>query len=79
MAQITIDVPEDTQRKAKMLNVELKILLAKILKERIDELDEVERYKTIISKSKATERDVEELSDEINTAMWEYHKKKYNL
>jgi|GEM_PF-4849784 len=79
MVQITIDVPDELRQRAKMLNVELSFLVAKILGERIKEFDEIERFKKIISKSKATDKDVEELSDKINTAMWEHHKKKYNL
>ena len=67
------------ERRAKILNIELKLLLVKIAKERVDELEEIERFERSVRKSKLTEKDVEEISDKINTAMWEYHKKKYNL
>ena len=55
------------------------MLILKVLREKLEELEEIEGFKRSISKSKLTEKDVEELSDKINTAMWEYHKKKYNL
>lgn len=79
MVQITIDVPDELKQRAKMLNVELSFLIAKILGERLKEFDEIERFRQSIAKSKFTDKDVEELSDKINTAMWEHHKKKYNL
>ncbi len=74
MAEIIVEVPEELERRAKILNIELKLLLVKIAKERVDELEEIERYEKIVSKSKATEKDVEELSDKINTSMWKSKK-----
>lgn len=79
MVQITIDVPEELERKARLLNIKLSLWAAKVLKEQLEEALEIERFKKSIAKSKLTEKDVEKLSDETNTAMWEYHKKKYNL
>ncbi|MBI2632011.1 hypothetical protein HYW75_03335 [Candidatus Pacearchaeota archaeon] len=74
MVQITIDVSEEIERKAKMLNIELSLLIAKMLKDRLNEIEEAEQFKKSIEKSKLTENDVEELSNKINTAMWEHHK-----
>ena len=79
MVRITVDVPDELEREARMLKIELSILAAKMLKEKLNELNEIERFKKIVAKSKATEEDAEELSDMINNSMWEYHKKKYNL
>ena len=79
MAKITIDVPDEIEMKARMLKVELSLLLAQILKEKIREFEEIERVEKIVSKSQATEQDVEELTNEVNTAMWEYYKKKYKI
>ena len=79
MVKITIDVPEDLERKAKILKVELSFLAAKALKERINELEEIAEFERIVSKSNATEKDVEELTGEVNAAMLEHHKKKHKL
>ena len=79
MTEITIEIPEETARKARMLNIELKLLLARIAKEKVEELEKIERFSKSVAKSKLTEKDVEEISDKINTTMWEYHKKKYNI
>ena len=82
MVKVTIDVPDELERKAKMLKLELSMLALKALNDKVNEIEKtqkIERFKRIVSKSKATEEDVEELSDKINTAMWDYHKKKYKL
>lgn len=82
MVKVIIDVPDELEKKAKMLKLELSLLALKAFRDKIREvekMEKIERFKRIVSKSKATEKDVEELSDEINTAMWEHHKKKYNL
>lgn len=82
MVKVIIDVPDELEKKAKMLKLELSLLALKAFRDKIREvekMEKIERFRKIVSKSKATEQDVEELSDEINTAMWEHHKKKYNL
>jgi len=85
MTKITIDVPEELERRAKMLKVELSLLAIKALKDRVEKLEEakerdkIERFRQSVARSKLTEKDVDEISEEINTAMWEHHKKKYNL
>lgn len=79
MVQITIDVPDELKQRAKMLNIELTSLIAKMLREKLKDFEEIERFKKIIAKSKATDKDVEELTDKVNTAMWEHHKKKYSF
>ena len=45
MVRITVDVPDELERKARMLKIELSILAAKILKEKLNELNEIERFK----------------------------------
>ena len=79
MVQISIDIPDELDRKAKMLKIEISLLLAQMLKERIKKLEEIEHFREIVSKSKATDKDVEELTDKIKTAVWNHHKKKFNL
>ena len=79
MVQVTIDVPDEFERKAKMLRLELSRIALKAIEERMEEIEKWEKFEKSIAKSKLTEKDVEELSDKINTAAWEHHKKKYNL
>ena len=79
MIEITINLPEDVEQKSKMTRVQLAMLASRLVREKIEELAKIERFSKSVEKSKLTEKDVEELSDKINTAMWEYHKKKYNL
>ena len=79
MIEITINLPEDIEQKSKMTRAQLAILAASLVQERIEELVKIEQFRKSVAKSKLTEKDVEEISDKINTAMWEYHKKKYNL
>ena len=79
MVQIIIEVPDEFERKAKMLRLELSLIALKALEEKMEEIEKWEKFKKSIAKSELTEKNVEELSDKINTAMWEHHKKKYNL
>ena len=79
MVQVTIDVPEEFERKAKMLRVELSLIALRALEERMEQIGKWENFEKSIANSKLTEKDVDELSDKINTTMWEHHKKKYNL
>ncbi len=75
MTKIEIEVPEDIERKAKTLNVELAFLIAKILKEKLEKLEKIERIKKIAAKSQATDEDVEELTREIENAMIKHYSK----
>lgn len=79
MIEITINLPEDVEQKSKMTRAQLAMLASRLVREKIEELVKIERFSKSVAKSKLTEKDVEEISDKINTAMWEYHKKKYNL
>lgn len=79
MVEITINLPEDIEQKSKMTRAQLAMLASRLIREKIEELVKIERFSKSVAKSKLTEKDVEELSDKINTAMWEYHKKKYKL
>ncbi len=74
MVQITIDVPEDVEKKARMLKIELSLLIVKLLREKIEETEEIERFERSVAKSKLTEKDVEELTEKINEAIWKRHK-----
>ncbi len=75
MTKIEIEIPEDLERKAKMLNVELSILLVKMLKEKLEKFEKIQRIKKIASKSQATDEDVQELTREIEDAMNKHYSK----
>lgn len=74
MVQISVEIPDELERKARMLKIELSLLLAQIVKEKFEELEMLERFKRSVARSKLTEKDVEELSDKVKTAVWEHHK-----
>ena len=76
MEKIIVEVPEELARKARMMRIELSLLAAKALKDRIDELEEIAEFERIVSKSKATEKDVEEIVNEIEEGM-ERHYSQY--
>ena len=70
MEKITIDLPEDLKFMRKMPSVEWSFIATKILQSK---LEEVSNFKRIISKSKATEKDVTELTEKINESLSKRH------
>ncbi len=71
--EIKIDVPDEIGfMKDKIKPIEWSFLATKILQER---LKEVIDYNRILSKSKASEEDVEELSGDIKGAVWDHYSK----
>ncbi|MEK6878362.1 MAG: hypothetical protein AABY22_02075 [Nanoarchaeota archaeon] len=72
MGKITIDLPEDLKFIEGVSSIELSMAMQKILRSR---LDEAVRIKRIAGKSKATEKDVEDLTNEIKEAVWEHYSK----
>ena len=74
MKKIEIEISDDLEQRAKMLKVRLSILIAEAVKKSLQELEEIERFKRSVAKSKLTEKDVDELTDKINEAMWKRHK-----
>ena len=73
MAKIEIEIPEEVSfLKERIPKHEWAFLAAKLLQERIKEVVE---YNRILSMSKATEKDVEEISNEIKEAVWKRHSK----
>ena len=75
MVKVSFEIPEDIERKAKMFKIELALLLQKVLQEEIRKREEIERFKRIVSKSKATEKDVEEIVNDIEKSMEEHYSK----
>ena len=58
MKKIEIEIPDELEQRANMLKVGLSILIANAIKKSLQELEEIEEFERIVSKSKATEKDV---------------------
>ncbi len=71
MSKIEIEVSDDLNFIKMVPSVNWTVLVSKILKERLNEIEEIKR---IVSKSKLTEEDVEEISSKINMAAAENYK-----
>ncbi len=71
MTKITIDIPEEISFiKDKISQAEWSFLATRLLQSKIRKVID---YNRIISKSQATDEDVEELSNEIKEAVWKRH------
>lgn len=67
MAELKVEIPEELREEMKELpNVNWQLVVRRALKR---ELEEILELKRIISKSKMSEEDVEELSDKINESL----------
>ena len=76
MAKIEIEIPEEVSfLEEKIAKREWAFLATRLLQELQERIAKVVRYNEIISRSKATEEDVEELSNEIKEAVWKHHSK----
>jgi len=64
--KISVEIPEDLKFMENVKNIDWVILVSKILKSR---LDEIAKLKKNLSRSKFTEKDVEEFTDKINTSL----------
>lgn len=66
MAEIVIKIPDELSYMKDTSDMEWTLLVNKILQER---LDRIARLQKIVSKSKLTEKGVDELTDKINTSL----------
>jgi hypothetical protein len=67
MAEIVVKIPEELKREmGEFPEVEWQTVAKKLLEE---ELERMRELKTIVSKSKLTEKDVEELSAEVDESL----------
>jgi t-SNARE complex subunit (syntaxin) len=66
MAEIFVKIPEEIEELANVSKINWQIFVERKIKE---ELEELVRLKRIIAKSKLTENDVEELSNEVDMAL----------
>jgi len=72
MAQITIDIDENEFKN--ISKEQLKKFVEQAVIDKVRRIKESESFREILSKSKATEKDVEALTDEIKEAVWKRHK-----
>tara|TARA_Y100000310_G_scaffold331849_1_gene406225 strand:- start:1451 stop:1687 length:237 start_codon:yes stop_codon:yes gene_type:complete len=70
MTQITIDVPENED----FSKEKWKKFLSKKIEEQERKRQKWDEVREIVSKSQATEKDVEELTDMVKEAVWKRHK-----
>ncbi len=71
MVKITIEIPEELEFIKKLPSTYWTIAASNILKAKINEIAEIIK---IAEKSKAKEKDAEELTNEIKEAVWEHYK-----
>ena len=71
MAELKIKIPEEIGFFKQVSDIDWSILASKLIKSKLDRISEVQR---IVAKSKLTEDDVKEISDEINISL----AKRYN-
>lgn len=66
MAEICIKIPEEWKNELEGFGIETSLVIKALVKK---ELEERRRLRSIISRSKLTEKDVKELSDEVDNAL----------
>lgn len=73
MTKIEFEIPDEVDfLKEKISTIKWSYLAMQILQERIRR---VSKYNDVLSKSKATDMDAEELTNEIKEAVWESYSK----
>ncbi len=79
MVEITIDIPEDLKENLKKSNIDASVLIKMVIKQLLEEIknkQDLQRAKEIVSKSKLSEKDAEELSNKIKRSMLKTLKEK---
>ncbi|MFH1510450.1 MAG: hypothetical protein ABIF10_02065 [Candidatus Woesearchaeota archaeon] len=66
MTEVSVKIPEELKEFGSASPIDWQLAVEKKLKE---EFDELIKLKAIVSKSKLTEQDVEDLSEEVGTAL----------
>ncbi len=74
MGSVTVSVPDDLKKK---MNEHSVINWSAVARQAFEEqITKLELVNSIVSKSKATEKDVEELSKKIKHGIWQRHEDK---
>ena len=71
MTKITISIPEELKELAYISKINWQLVVARKLKE---ELEELVKIKRIVSKSKLTEEQADELANEVNLSLADRYK-----
>tara|TARA_B100001971_G_C17765689_1_gene322427 strand:- start:293 stop:511 length:219 start_codon:yes stop_codon:yes gene_type:complete len=66
MDEIVVKIPDELKFVKQTSNIDWSILVGKLIKSKLDEIVELQRG---LSKSKLTEKDVQEFSDKINESL----------
>ena len=72
MAEITINIPEELNELAKTSRINWQLVIARKLQE---ELEKSAKIKRVISKSKLTQKQADELAEETNTELAKIYEK----
>lgn len=72
MVQANIDIPEELEELASIFKINWQLAIGKILKEKFERLLII---KSIVDKSKLTQEQADELSDEINLSLAKRYEK----
>ena len=70
MAEISIRIPERFKRQAEESNIEISEIVVEFIKHK-SKSEDLKKLKKILSKSKFTEKDADELSDKVKKSMHE--------
>ncbi len=66
MSELNLEIPEDLEFIKKMPKIDWSLLVSKIIESKLKKISEMKKN---LSKSALTEKDVEELSDNINKSL----------
>ena len=66
MSELNLEIPEDLEFIKKMPKIDWSLLVSKIIESKLNKISEMKKN---LSKSALTEKDVEELSDNINESL----------
>jgi hypothetical protein len=72
MVQANIDIPEELEELASIFKINWQLAIGKMLKKKFERLS---RVKSIVDKSKLTQEQVDELSDEVNLVLAKRYEK----
>lgn len=72
MTQITIDVPENMKELPALYWI---LGARKLLEEQEEKRKKIARIREIAAKSKATDKDVEEITNEVKESVWKHYKR----
>ena len=70
MAEISIRLPDELKKQAEEANLEISEVVVQFIKHK-SKSEALKRFKEVVSKSKFSEKDVEEISEKVKKSMHE--------